>query len=600
MSDRRNISELWTQMKTTRDKYKPQWDDIAKYSGITVDPDYLWGNNHGKEGTALDQFVDDPTTAISVNQFGDYLVGILWGTGEKAVDIVPSRYVLELDDKANLDPWYAFATDQFLYHMNHSDAGFNTALKPYAYDQASFGTSGIGLFLNQSYLKGIEDNAFVFRQYGIDNTCIAEGKSGLPEIVGAVHSWKMNRITSEFCTVNGVFDKEKLAKLPDQIQKAYQAKDYNTEFKLVNLIFPREDFDPKLKGARGTRYRGVWFMEDDNKNKIFFEESFAERPVSMCRQIKVRGQVYGRSSGTMLTSTIRSVNFMVGTVIEILEKMSNPSLGIFNNAIFGDSVLDSSPSGLTVFNQALAGASQNPIFPLHDVGDPTGIIEFLIPYLNQKLVTAFKIDALLDFNSQQDMTATESLQRYTIRGKSISGMLTQQKIELLDPTCKRGVSLLMQIGELGVNPNTDAARAKMLREKGREQRIIPPAVLEVMAKGRPWYELKFNNELEKLVRTECVQALVQILQAMTGIAALYPQIIEAVNWYKLLKDFNDNLDYNNQIILSEKDFKDKIAAIAQQQRAAMALQAGQAGAQIQKDTSSAHKNMSEARSVQGK
>lgn len=593
-NDLQTVQELWSALKVNGDRYKPIWDDISKYTGINVQPDYLWNNNASKD-TQLDQFVDDPTSASCVNQAGDYLIGIMWGTGDGVFDIKPSRYVLELVSKEEVADWYKFATDQSLYHINHSRAGFHTALSSYAYDQCSFGTSGIGCFKNNGFLNRIDDNALIFSEYGIDNTRIDEGKAGLIEIIFTTHHWKVNRIVADMASINGEIDNEKLSKLPKPIQTAYAGRDYNKEFNLVCGVFPRDDFDPKLKGKRGARYRGVWFLDDAADNNIFYEEDFAEIPISMCRQIKVRGEVYGRASGTMLISSIKAVNFMVGTVIEILEKMSNPALGMFNNAIFGDSVLDTSPNGLTIFNNALASASTTPMFPLHDVSDPSGIIKFLIPYLNDKIVTGFKVDALLDFQSSKEMSATESLQRYAIRGKSLSGMLQRQKIETLEPTGKRAISLLLDMGELGVNPNDP--RAKGLEDNGKAARVIPQAVLDVIASGRPWFELKWNNELEKLTRTEAVQNLVQILQSIIAIAAVYPDIIEAVNWWQLLSDINENLDSNNKILMPEKDFKVKMANIAEQRAAAMKIQAAQAAGQVAKDAGAANKLNKEAQNV---
>lgn len=596
-TDLQFIQEMWSSLKTNGDRYKPIWDDISKYTGISVQPNYAW-NNQTKKDISLDQFIEDPTSAISVNQAGDYLIGIMWGTGENVFDIKPSRYVLEKADEAELKEWYAFISEQTLYHMNHAAAGLHTALRPYAYDQASFGTSGIGAFPNNGFSNRTDDNAIVFRNFGIDNSRIDEGKSGLVEVVGTTYRWRVSRIISDMASTDGVMDKAKLGKLPKEIKDAYAKGDLNLEFNLVCLIYPRHDFDPKLKGKKSARYRGVWFLDQATDNNIFYEEDFSERPISMCRQIKVRGEVYGRSSGTLLISSIRAVNFMVGTVIEILEKMSNPSLGMFNNAIFGDSVLDTSPNGLTIFNNALAGNAKSPLFPLYDVGNPEGIIKFLIPYLNEKIATAFKIDALLDFSKTNGMTATESLQRYAIRGKSLAGMLQQQKIECLEPVSKRCISILLSLGELGVNPNDNKAQAVQLQANGRGARVIPQAVLDTINAGRPWFELKFNNELEKLTRTEAVQNLVQILQTVVAMAAVYPDIIEAVNWWKLLSEINQNLDHNNQIMLSEKDFKAKIAAIAQQRQQASMLQAGEVLSNVKKNTSLANnldKTANEAR-----
>lgn len=596
MDDYAEVQQIYTQLKANSARYKPLWDDISRVVGISVQPDYMWASNQTKS-LKLDEYVDDPTATISVNQAGDYLLGIMWGTGEDVVDVIPSRYVTEYADQQTLQPWFDFATNQLLYHMNHPDAGYGTALRPYAYDQFAFGTSGVGTFRNDGFLRGQEENALLFRNYGIDNTCIDEGKGGSADIGSTIYHWTVGRIIGEFCMIGGGVDPALLAKMPKAIQNSYASKNYNQEFDLVFMWLPRKDFDPKLQGKLGTRFRGVWFLDQASDNTVFCEESYKERPINMARMIKVRGEKYGRSSGTLLLSSIRSVNFMFAVTAEILEKMANPALGAYGNSIFGDSVLDTSPDGLTIFNQTQMNGNQPPVFPIHDVGDPSGIIKFLMPYLNEKITTAFKIDALLDFNSAKDMTATESLQRYNIRGKSLAGMLGMQKNERVIPDVKRSISILWDMGELGVNPQLDNQRAAALKNLNKSERIIPDAVLKVAAAGRPWYELKFNNELEKLIRTEQVQALTQIIQAVTAIAALYPAIVEAINWYQLLKDLNDNLDYNNKILVTEKQFKEIIANAAKAKQAAMQAQMLQAGAGASKDASTANKNNAQAQGM---
>lgn len=590
MDDYTELQQIDSALRTNWQRYKPLWDQIARVVGTSVDPDYMWNNNQSNKAKQLDEYVDDPTAAISVNQAGDYLLGILWGTGEGVVDLTPSRYVTEYIDAQQVQPYFKYATDQLLYHMNHPDAGYGTALRPYAYDQFSFGTSGIGTFKNEAFLRGIEENALIFRNYGIDNTAIDEGKGGAPDIGRTVYHWTIARIIGEFCMTGNALDQGKLNLMPQKIKNAYDLKNYNAEFDIIFMWMPRKDFDPKLLGARSARYRGIWFIDTPTQQNVFCEEDFKERPINMARMIKIRGEKYGRSSGTMLLSSINSLNFIFAVTADILEKMANPALGAFGNSIFGDNVLDTSPDGLTIFNQTQMTGNQPPVFPIHDVGDPEPIIKFLMPYLNEKITTAFKIDALLDFNSAKDMTATESLQRYNIRGKSLSGMLGMQKNERAIPDVKRSVSCLWDMGELGVNPNTDSARASALRTVNKSERIIPDSVLKVVAAGKPWYELRFNNELEKLIRTEQIQALTQIIQAVTAIAALYPQIVDAIDWYQLLFDLNDCLDANTKILVTAKQFKEIIATAAAQKQQAMQIQAAQAGAAAQKDASTANKN----------
>lgn len=595
--DFRKIWETYTQLKANGERYKPLWDRISQLVGISVEPDYQW-TNYSIKSRQLDEFVDDPTSAIAVNQAGDYLVGILWETGENVFKLKPSRYVTALVDPAVVEEWYEYATDQTLYHMNHPDAGYMASLQPYAYDQFSFGTSGIGIFKNLAFVRGIDENCLVARNYGIDNTRIKEGKGGAPDIGYAIYHWSCARIISEFAMPNGVFDQMSFSNLPIEIQNAWTQRNLITEFDLVFLWMPRDDFDPKLMGRKGFKWRGVWFMSTGNaSNRIFCEESFRERPVNMTRMIKVRGEDYGRSSGTILLSTIGYVNYAFAITGEILEKMANPAIGAYGNAIFGDGVLDTSPDGLTIFNQAFASQEQPPVFPIHDVGDPKGIITFLLPYLNEKITTAFKVDALLDFNSAKDMTATESLQRYNIRGKSLSGILVRQKNERLIPDVRRSVSICWECGELGINAAKQEQRALALKKLNQHKRIIPPAVLEVFAAGKPWYEIQFNNELEKLLKTQRVQDIVQLIQGITAIAALYPDIIHAIDWYQLLVDLNDNLDTGCKILVTADKFKSIIAEAAKQKAQMMQTQQGAMVAGAAKDGASASQSMAQAGAI---
>lgn len=594
--DFKKIWETYTQLKANGERYKPLWDRISQLVGISVEPDYQW-TNYLIKSRQLDEYVDDPTSAISVNQAGDYLVGIMWETGENVVKLKPSRYVTALVDPAVVQDWYKYATEQTLYHMNHPEAGYVAALQPYAYDQFAFGTSGIGIFKNQAFLRGIDENCLVARNYGIDNTRIKEGKGGSPDYGYAIYHWSVARIISEFCMPNGVLDQISFDQMPIAIQNAWNTRNLITEFDLVFLWMPRDDFDPKLIGRKGYKWRGVWFMVTEQSNRIFCDESFRERPVNMTRMIKVRGEDYGRSSGTMLLSSIGSVNYMFAITQEILEKMANPALGAYGNAIFGDSVLDTSADGLTIFNQSFAANPNMPIFPIHDVGDPKGIIEFLLPYLNEKITTAFKVDALLDFNSAKDMTATESLQRYNIRGKSLSGLLVRQKNERLIPDVRRAISICWECGELGINATHRPDDATRLRGLKQHRRIIPPQVLQVFAEGKPWYELEFNNELEKLLRTAKVQDLVQFIQGVTAIAALNPDIIHAIDWYALLSALNENLDIDTKIMITADQFKAVIAKAADQKQQMMKLQGAQAVASAAKDGASAQNQNAQAGAI---
>lgn len=592
MSEFNKIKDIYNSLSRERDKYTPLWKDISKFVGISVDVDSYEIGGQTSKIRQLDEYVDDPTAAIATVQFGDYLLGLIWGSGNDAFSIVPSRYVLEEASAEEVQAYYDFVTEQTKYHFMHPLSGFYAAMRPFSYDFPSFGNGGVGCFKNRDFINKTSDNALVFKNYGIDSTCIGEGKNGLVDYFFTTYRWTANKIINEFCITGNSVDEKKLNKLPQKIRDAWNQKNYNSDFKIIHGIVPREDYDPRFIGARAARFKGVWFSDD--ADNFFLEEDYIERPISWARMIKVRNETYGRGSGTMLLSAIRAENHIFATSVEVIEKMASPSLGVFSNSIFGDSVLDDSPRGLTVFNQSFA-QSGNPAFPLYNVGDPSALVQYLIPYLNEKITTAFKIDMLLDFSAQSQMTATETLQRSVIRGQSIAGIMGEAR-NFLYTLVSRGISILASedINELGVDADIASEVIEKLTAIGQRKRIRPEAVSNVMRSGKPWFDIRFNNEIERLSKTQAIQNLNTVLQSVIAIASVKPEIIEAVDWYKLLADINNNVDANNQILLGEFEFKEKIAAIAQQQQAAMMLQAGQAGASIQKDTAQAAKLNKEA------
>lgn len=557
------------------------WYDISRYVAIGVNPEYA-NNRRSISADERDEYIDDPTAALSVVQASDYLQGILWGTGDGVISLEPSDWVLQREDESTLNEYYQFRTAQLLKNMNHSESGFNSAQKAYFPDQVAFGTSGIGAFMNPEFVKENEEAPYIFRNYGVDNMCIDEGKNGMVDVMFFIYNWRVNRIISEFWDVKD--------KLPQQILEAYAKNDFNKEFTLVHGILPREDYAKKYKGKRGAKYKGCWFMESSDKNgSIFHEEDFRKLPVGICRAIKVRGEVYGRSSGSILINSIKSVNYMFSKTVEILEKMASPSLGIWNNAIMGDSVLDTSAEGLVVFNASQMPANVNqPVFPIHEIGNPEGIIKFLIPYLNDKIATGFKTDVLLDFSNSKDMTATESMQRYNIRGRSLAGLMQQQKIECFEPLIHRCLQLEDDMNLAGVNPLTQEGLKEIVEQANHAQVIIPAAVLEAMKQGKQWYTIKWNNEIDRLSRTQAMERVIQAVNAVIMIGQVFPHIVEAVEWYDIWKDVNKYLgvDY----IKNEKEFKAAVQQQIEMQRGAMEIEAMKAGGQIAKDRASAKKD----------
>lgn len=576
----KDIISKYQECKSEKQKYMPLWRDIAKYTGIQVDPDQT--KNTGDD---LDSYTLDPTCSLSTVQSADYLKGIIIGTGDKGFEIMPSDDVLDIVDVSAVSDWYAYATHVLQREVNHPKSGFHTAFQSYFYDQVAFGNSGIGTFKND-VANDPSANTLIFREYGVDTMAVDEGKNGVIDIIFNCYEWRTNQFVNEFCYRNGAFDKVMFEKLPEQVKSAYNNNELNKTFKVVQGVLPNEEYDPTKLGVAGAKYHGVWFLEE-SKEDVFFEEDFKERPISFGRPVKVRGEIYGRAYGTMLLSSIRCVNEIVNGLMITLDKMRDPAMGVFGDAITGDAVIDTSAGSLTTFDPTKLQGN-NPMFNLQDIGDPSAIINFLLPYLNEKLATAFKVDLLLDFSAASNMTATESLQRYSIRNKSILGLIIQQINDVYIPTLNRAISILWDMGKFGVFPNDELAVQFMKR--GLTSRIVPDAVLECVKNGKPWFKIVFNNEVEKISHTDKIDNLTQLLNIMQALLAVNPQLAQAVDWFKLLQDVSGALGFDTAI-MSELEFKKQMQAQAEQQAQMQQMQMAQIQSQTTKNNAGAVKDI---------
>lgn len=590
-SENEIVIERYKELKAERQLYIPLWKDIQKYVAIAQDICYNFEEETNKS-KQKDVYINDATTFISVNQAGDYLAGILWQPN--AVEIIPNQYILDqLSSDNELDDFYKNVTETTLAHINSSEAGFQTYLKAHCYDQFSYATSGIGAYLNPDYDRGNADNAIVFKSYGVHNICIDEGANNKVNIIFTTYRWRVNKIVDEFATSKGQLDKEKFNSLPKAIKDAFNKQELNKKFTIVHGVMPNLDYQYSKKGIKGARFKGYWLYE--NERLIFSEEYYKDLPIAIARSIKVDNQVYGVSSGTLAISSIKMLNFVMGILIDNADKLVNPPFGYVSGSLVNGSVIDTSANAANPINEKSLSGKLSPIFNLLNVGDMSPIAQILLPKGEKDITTVFKIDQLLDFNSTAEKTATEMIQRFTIRAKAIAGLISQQKTELLEPLVHRCIGILQSVGAYGIDVMEEPEKALLFMQNGKGHRIIPEVIAQAMKEGKRWYKIKFNNELEKLANSETYNSLGQFLMLLQSISAIKPEILHAIKPYKLLELCKKITNLSNQnLIVSEKEFKEILEMIAQQEMQKLQVQNQQINAQTAKTMAQAGKEIANA------
>lgn len=237
---------------------------------------------------------------------------------------------------------------------------------------------------------------------------------------------------------------------------------------------------------------------------------------------------------------------------------------------------------------------QSPVFPIAPSGDISAVINFIIPELRKGLVNIFKIDQLLDFNNNTSMTATESSYRMSIRGKSISGLLNQQKQECILPTCHRAISIIQDCGLFGEIledlPEQTEAQLAYKQQVIDDGDVIPEVIAKAMKDNKIWYTIEFNGELEKLCNAEIYEAIGRFLQYLNAIIQINPDIAYAINAYEFLELLKSVSNLVNDKLIKTKYEYDTLLEKMEEVKAQQAQQAQMAQqAAMVKDMATAQK-----------
>lgn len=561
------VLEKFSQLKTERQKYIARWKDIQNFVAITNEVNSEFEDNENKN-KQKDVFINDPTGFICTNQAGDYLAGILWGLN--AITLEPSEYLKQIAKGADFSEFFKKATKITLDQMNSTDAGLNSILKSYAYEQFSYGTSGIGTFKNKGFEEQQTDCCLTYKPYGVYNSCIDEGANSKINVIYTVYNWTLNKIIEEFCLVDGEFNEENFKALPDDFKNAYSAGRLNTKFKIVYGIMPNNFYRMSKRGKAGAKFKGYWFIE--SSKTIFKVDYFKEMPVAVCRFIRANNQIYGESSGSLAISSIKLLNHLKGDTIDNIEKITDAPLGVISGALVAGNVINRSAGSVTVFNPQASNSGQSPIFPISQAGDISAVVNFLLPELKKDITNIFKIDQLLDFNTATQMTATESSYRMSIRGKSINGILSQQKAECIEPLVFRSISIIQDCGLYGKDLNKmPEMTEEQITEKQRvfeANEFIPQEIVKCIDDGKRWYNVKFNGELERLCNAEIYEAFGRFLQYLQAILQIKPELVNALNDYDTISLIQEvsNLA-NNKLIKSKTQYNEIIKQIQEAQQA---------------------------------
>lgn len=219
----------------------------------------------------------------------------------------------------------------------------------------------------------------------------------------------------------------------------------NEERKIINVVYEREDYEPKTFDGSKMKYASIWV---DYERKVVLKESgFEYWPFYAPAWSLGPGEDYGRGPGHRALPDIITLNLMEKKNLAAVEVMITPPL-IMPYDIMEDDI-DLSPAAINYINlsRAMFGTQFIKPEPLNTIQNlPIGI-EMQDRKRNQILL-AFYNDILQDNKANLEQSATESNNTQINNIRKFGGPLSNLETDLVEPIIRFVFEAGVAFGEI--------------------------------------------------------------------------------------------------------------------------------------------------------
>jgi hypothetical protein len=550
-------NNLKSNLEAVRLRSTGLWSLIAQILGTGETYGDELGELRYDESQTLDRMAYDPMCKRAIDTISDYYASLVFPTNNPFA-IVPS--VPDKDVRQSDMDWFEEQSNKIIKALYSDKSGFLEVRSLFYRDWDTFGTSAF--FTTES---ADDDCPFVVQQFGVDAMAIQDGKNNAPEYAVLTFNWFPQVIVDYF----GGEDSKLYGLLPADVRDDYTKGEWKQRHKLFCIIHKNTEYSPDAKmGERTAKYEGVWVF--DGEDKIFARNTYFENPLAVARYARVRGEVYGRSDVSNFINTIAAINGILYLAYQAAGKMADPAIGVYDNALAQDTEVDTDAGAIIALDSTFASGA-NPIVPIQDIGDIAPITDFLLKYLSEELVKAFKLDIIVPIVQTGTMTATEFVNRLALQSEVLSGVLMRHLAQI-DGFYKRVVNICAR------------------REGFLDMANAPQFVKDAIKNGKPWYDVKFNNSIVNIINSSKQRDFVNTCNSLLMAAQLDQSILADIDMYdSVLEIVKDSVLQN--VLPTKQEHNQRKA-----QREIMAIQAQQA--QVANIASQANRNNAQANKEQ--
>ncbi len=464
-------------------------------------------------GIFVDGDIYDNTGLRANSIMANVMVNNLWPNGPRTFKVKPTW---DTSDTQEIKAWFKHVNSQMHTIMDNTRAGLVTALDEYMLDQGSFGISGIYVSEDETDLSC----PIRYTAWDIKSMCVDEGTDGLIDTVFVEIEMTIRNAVKEYGLEN----------LGSKTQKAFLDGNLEDKIKVLHVIEPRLDRNPKKYGAKDMPIASIHI--EICSRKIIKESGFEEMPVFVGRFIKVLGEKYGRSPAMVAMPDILEANATREAISIATEKQLDPPLAVYDDGSLGAGTIETSAGAINVFSVSGRINNGKPIEPLYTVGELQSSYNH-IETLKESINNHFYLDRLLDFNNETRMTFGEAQLRNALRGQSLGTFYARQEMEVITPMIKRTFNILLKRGLFGVLQNS--IEELELLKRGIRTIYIPEEIAQRILSGLDVYDLDFISPAKRTMQSEELQGTIETANFAVSVAAAVPEILDNIDTDEMLR-----------------------------------------------------------------
>lgn len=527
-------------MVTKRSKWDTQYQLLAELIFQTKSS----FQTQYEEGEFLnDGEITESTGALALQTMCAALLGLLWPSSGRSIRAQAPYYLDPENEK--IKQYYDFFTRQLAHFLDRPRARMIPTLGEYMLEEGAFGTSGIGVFGNDDYADPL-----LFKSFSLTGLYICEGKNGDIDTIIYKQKYEVKRLVADYGIEN----------VHTNVRKLYESKQYSDKVDVLLTLMPRMNPDKNDKTALGMPI--ALYVDDQTNKHQMLESGYSEMPIRVPRFTKLPNETYGRCPAMSAVPTMLEANRVSEAYREAVEKKPAPPLMQLNDGSLGPEEIDTSANAINVFSVTnRIQSSIPPLSPIYEVGE-LQTTEMFITRLQQQILSHFLVDRLLDLNSKTRMTLGEANIRMGIRNDALTTILARQNIECYVPLIENAVTILFDMGLLGVIAGS-MQEAELIR-RGISPTYIPEEVQKAIMAGLDFYEIKFISPAARMLRDEEVQSMSMVVAQAGQLAQVQPEIMDVVDGETYLRVLREVQNADPMILNS----KEKVGLI-RHSRAAM-------------------------------